>query len=220
MPLQKFTLTTDEPTFCKSCFQEIHLAPFASLAERKPILCPDCLKKLDIRLETREHFGIKILFLSSYDGLMKQWLMNFKEYRDIELAPCFLYPFLPILKIHFPRFLYLPLPSKEERVKERGFLHLETMLEASHLVYSTSFGKRGNQEQKDKIGPERNRSNQVFLLPESQALEGKEVVLFDDVFTTGSTFKNTLLCLEKCHPKKIKGLILMDNYRADKLRIS
>jgi predicted amidophosphoribosyltransferase len=54
--------------------------------------------------------------------------MNFKEYGDVVLAPCFLATFLPLIRLRFPGRLFIPLPSSPDRVKKRGFAHLDLML--------------------------------------------------------------------------------------------
>lgn len=214
----KFTITTEEPIYCKSCFEQIKLNPARRFLEKKPLLCDKCIFQIEKKLEYRDTFGIKTLFLSNYNGLMKEWLMHFKEYGDIELAPCFLSLFLPFIKLRFLNHIFVPLPSSPSRIKARGFSHLEEMLKASQLPFLTALTKRDG-EQKNKGAVQRREKQGIALCVDPKVLEGKRVVLFDDVFTTGSTFRESLSVLKTVKAKCLKGLILMDNFRLNDLKI-
>jgi predicted amidophosphoribosyltransferase len=127
---------------CLSCCQPFTPSPIREILEGTPLLCDECLSKIVIKLEERNTFGFKTLFLSNYDGIYKTWLMNFKEYGDVVLAPCFLATFLPLIRLRFPGRLFIPLPSSPDRVKKRGFAHLDLMLSSSHLPYQACLLKK------------------------------------------------------------------------------
>ena len=215
----KSIVTTKEVIYCKSCFKEISLKSLRYLIEKKPLLCDDCISNISTKLEERNINGTKILFLSSYSGLMKQWLMNFKELGDVELAPCFLYLFLPIIKLKYPGYVFVPLPSSEKRIQKRGFDHLSLILQAFHLPFSNLLLKEDNEEQKNLNGPERFKKKGIALINRQTDFSGKKIILFDDVYTTGSTFRESLAEVQKLHPLKVKGLILMDNFHLDSLKM-
>lgn len=196
---------------CLSCCQPFTPSPIREILEGTPRLCDECLSKIVIKLEERNTFGFKTLFLSSYDGIYKTWLMNFKEYSDVVLAPCFLTTFLPLIRLRFPGRLFIPLPSSPDRVKKRGFAHLDLMLSASHLPYQACLLKGNQEEQKWLSGSKRNAPKAISVAPGSASLAGKRVVLFDDVFTSGATLKSSYDAILSLHPKQVEGLILMDN---------
>ena len=149
--------------------------------------------------------------MSAYDGIYKTWLMNYKEYGDIELAPCFLSVFRPLLKCLFPNSIYVPLPSSLERIKKRGFSHLDEILSSSHLPYLNPFISYNVEEQKNNKGTRRIKKKKIELTNEAISLKNKKLVLFDDVMTSGSTYQQCLDLIKGVGPKKIEGLILMDN---------
>jgi len=211
--------TTKVLRYCKSCIKEIKLNPARYLLERKPLICDECISSIDTKLEFRKAFDVETLFLSSYSGIIKQWLMNFKELKDVELGPCFLNIFLPIIQTAFPHYLFIPLPSCKSRVMERGFDHLSLILESSHLRFLSALEKEEDSEQKKNSGPERFKAKRISLKNPNLDLSKEKVVLFDDVYTTGSTFKESLEAIKKAKPKKIKGLIIMDNFHVDELRM-
>lgn len=211
--------TIRKPAYCKSCFAEIRLAPCREMIENNPLLCDKCISKINTKLEVRKIFDIEILFLSDYDGLMKTWLMNYKEFGDIELAPCFLYLFKPFLRVFFPGYTYVPCPSSDKRIQKRGFDHLSEMLKSSSLPYEQILCQKSVIEQKNEKGTERFKDKGIVLKEGIYDLSEKKIVLFDDVFTTGSTFYQSLMQIRKHRPKRIKGVIIMDNQKTEERKI-
>ncbi|MFA6829571.1 MAG: phosphoribosyltransferase family protein [Bacilli bacterium] len=195
---------------CTSCLQEFSTTPIRGIIEKEPFLCDECISQIKIRLEHHLLFGIDCLFLSEYDGIIKKWLMDYKENLDIELAPCFLFVFLPLLRIKYAGWTFVPLPSNALRVEKRGFNHLEEMLKASKLNYLDCLIKEEMIQQK-QLGPSERLSKKNIYLKKGIDLQGKKIVLFDDVYTSGGTLKNSLSSVIKAHPKEIKALILMNN---------
>ncbi len=211
--------TTENQGYCKSCFNPLSLPPYRRMIEGKPILCSSCISQINIKLVIRKVGGIKVLFLSDYDGIMKTWLMNFKEYGDIELAPCFLYCFLPIIRLMFHDYLFVPCPSSEDRINKRGFDHLTEILKSSSLPHQSLLCKRSALEQKNMKGQDRFKKKGIYLVDNACDLSNHKIVLFDDVMTTGSTFLQSLEQLQKCRAKKIVGLIIMDNQKTEERKL-
>jgi competence protein ComFC len=199
--------------------EEMHLSPVRVLIENKPLLCDECISQLKTKLEVKNINGIKILFLSEYDGIMKTWLMNFKEYGDIELAPCFLSLYLPVVKSLFAGYIFVPLPSSKARIDKRGFAHLPEILKSSGLKYMDILRKSSNEEQKNYKGSKRNLAKNIYVESSMKSLQGKNIVLFDDVMTSGATFEESYHVLLSLKPKKVRGLILMDNYGHGKIEM-
>lgn len=209
--------TIEKHIYCKACMKEMKVSPIRNLLERDPLLCDECISEIIKKLEIRRIFDIPILFLSEYDGYLKSLLMNYKEYGDIELAGCFLYIFQPFIRLMFPNSVFLPLPSSKKRIRKRGFAHLEEMLKASHLNYLSVFERDDDIEQKTQKGSHRFQDKGIYLGKEAEKLKGRHVVLFDDVMTSGSTFRECLKLVSNAKVRKINGLILMDHYNKGKI---
>lgn len=208
---------TAKPVFCRACFKEYYPSPISRLIFKEQWLCDECISKIIKKLEYKKVNDIKTLFLSDYDGILKNWLMNFKEYRDVELAPCFLYVFLPFIRLAFPSSLFVPLPSSNKRIASRGFSHLSLMLKESHLPYKEIFTMEKEEEQKNKFYSERSKVKGISLSCSTDEIQGKRIVLFDDVMTSGSTFLACYELIKNAKVKKISGMILLDNYQKGKL---
>ncbi len=146
--------------------------------------------------------------------------MNYKERGDVELAPCFLSVFQPFLALFCHRSTFVSCPSSEERIRKRGFDHLSLLLQESGYPYLSALRKDCDVEQKNTRGLARYRNGKITLTEIGKNnLKGKEVVLFDDVFTTGNTFLQSLIALKESGAKSIRGVILMDNEHIEKRMI-
>ena len=196
---------------CISCFNEIESNSLRELLENNPVLCKECISKIKTKLSFERIDGCNILFLGEYDGMIKSWLMNFKEYGDIELAKAFLYVYLPLIKLLYHGYIFVPCPSSDERNNKRGFIHLEEILKAYNLPYWLALSKKSSFERKNLKALGRISSkDEITLNDKAKEIENKKIVIFDDVYTTGFTFKSSLNALKKANPKRIRGLILMN----------
>ena len=196
---------------CKICFKDFSLTMPRRLIECQTHICDECFNKLTGSLSIDKINGTKIMFLSKYDGLYKQMLMNYKEYGDYELRDCFLYPYLKLIKLYFNNYYFVPLPSTSNRIKNRGFNHLIEILKISNLKYLDLLYKINDINQKELNAFNRINNNTIEIKDNKEIIENKKIVLFDDVYTTGSTFNHSLNVIKKYNPKKIKGLIIMRN---------
>lgn len=206
--------------YCLTCFKEINLTPIRDFLENNPLICSNCLSQIPIKLIKRKIFNTSILFLSEYESVMKSYLMNYKEYKDVELAKVFLKPFLNIIKLLYKNYLFIPCPSSKMRVENRGIDHLEEILKVNKINYELVLTKNSNEIHKNLKMTDRFNQDTISIIDSKKgSLKNKKIVLFDDVFTTGNTFKQSLEVLKKENPSIIKGLIILDNYKIDELKI-
>lgn len=206
--------------YCKICFEDLKAKPIRKLIEVDSFICDNCLKQMPINLKFKKIDGIKTLFLSNYNSIFKNLLKNYKEYKDIELASCFLFPFLKVIKFLYHNYIFIPCPSSEKKIKERGFNHLEQILKSSNLKYELALEKRDNIEQKNLTLIDRFKKNTVSIKSGYKNLiKNKKIVIFDDVLTTGTTLKNSISEIKRCSPKVIKSIIILDNNKENELRI-
>lgn len=210
---------TEKPVYCRACRKDIHLDYCRLLFEKSPVLCDECLSKVIVKCEKRKIKNVDILFLSEYDGFLKQMLMEYKEYGNIELAPCFLSVFYPLVRLCQWNSLIVPCPSSSERIEKRGFDHLETMLSCSNLKFASVLEQRTDKEQKWSKGSSRLSHKGIAIKDNCDINSDKSIVLFDDVYTSGATFFQSYEALKSLGFKKIKGLILMDNDGSIRKRI-
>lgn len=138
-----------------------------------------------------------------------RWLFQYKGLKDPALAGAFLSPFQGLLRLLLSPFVVIPLPSSEEREKERGFQTLPTILKDAKIPYLEAFQKRPGPDQKDLSMEERERVGERILLKRGLSLAGRRVVLFDDVMTTGASMRACARILKEAKPRSLSGLVLM-----------
>lgn len=204
--------------YCKSCFQKISRDPYRFLLEVEPFLCKECLAQVSGNIIISSVGEVKTIFLERYDGLMKRWLLDYKERGDVELAPCFLFPFLPLVKTLASFFTFVPCPSNEKKVEERGFDHLPLLLDSSHIPYVSLLQKQSEEEQKEQNITQR-LSKKGISVKEGIPFSKNSICLFDDVVTSGSTLLQSYQALKEKTSKQIIALVLMDNRNLEKMRL-
>ncbi len=202
--------TTEEP-LCRICLKPLRTKPVRLLLEGEPLFCDACLEQMEFDFKIRRFDGIHILFAYPYAGFFKDLLLQYKERFDVALAPVFLYFIRPLVRTLLRKHVFVPVPSTRKKEEERGFSHLEEMLKAWNIPYCQFLEKIG-EEQKEKAFLERFNAKTIRKAKDAVSIENKRIVLFDDVFTTGETFRQSLEILKAEKAKGIVGLVLMDNH--------
>ncbi len=136
-----------------------------------------------------------------YNDAFKTCLIQYKEAGDEALKDIFLYPVKKDVKKYLKGYTLLLMPSTKEKLEQRGFLHLKYMFSCLKLPMLDPFITEQNQ--KGKSLKERNAIGKSMYLKENIKLPYK-IALVDDVYTTGSTIRGALNCInQKQHKIKI-----------------
>ena len=105
---------------------------------------------------------------------------------------------------------YIPLSKRVYR--ERGFNHLEFILKNIFPLYMVKNVLLKNRETKLQMSlsaEERKRNIKgAFSLNPDVDLKNKNVLVFDDILTTGSTMLEAYKTIKKGNPKKIFGYVI------------
>lgn len=202
--------TTEEP-LCRNCLKPLRVGALRHLLERDPCLCDECLSQLDFELERHDFKGIKVFFVYRYSGLIRDILLRYKERLDVALAPVFLAFIHPFLRLYLKGRILVPVPSLASRMEERGFSHLDTMLDSYSLPHVDILSKRG-EVQKGKGFLERREEKTIFLEKTDESLFDRKVVLFDDVMTSGESLLQSYEAVLSLSPKSVSAIVLMDNH--------
>ena len=197
--------------YCKVCFEKIQFNFLRSVIESKINICTNCLNKIKVDISTTEINNTKIKFLSKYDGLLKQILIKYKENLDYELRDTLLYLFLPYIRLYSLNYIFVPVPSSKNNISKRGFSHLSEILSSSKLKYVEALSSNEELTQKELSISNRVKNKDIRLNQEASKLKNKNIILFDDVYTSGNTFLSSLNEIKKISPRRVKGLIIMKN---------
>lgn len=153
-----------------------------------------------------------------YQGNLKELIHLYKYNRMVHLAE----DILGLVTGHFPDdfrdsgFDYLiPVPLHKTKLKEREYNQTAILAEKISAFLSVPVNSnilirdRYTQPQVDLSGVERWRNvRNAFRLKEKISLEDKNLLLLDDVFTTGATINECARVLRKTNPSGINVLTI------------
>jgi len=213
----QFLLELLFPKFCFGCQKE------------GSYLCSDCQATLEILSEHQKYSGknLKDLFWSvPYQGfLIKKMIQNFKyepfakelsqplsfliinHFQLIENPPSFL--------TENSEFILIPIPLHKKRLRWRGFNQAEEI--GKELAFYFKIPLISDCLVKIKETPpqvelsEKERKENIlgsFLIKNREKINGRKVLLVDDVFTTGGTMEEAARALREGEAKEIIGVVI------------
>ncbi|MBR0287430.1 MAG: ComF family protein [Selenomonadaceae bacterium] len=205
------------PTRCPNCREIVDERYQLCLACEKKILRVDLNKQPPAPLN-------KVLRVTKYRGGSRELLHKLKFDNNLEVVPA-LKKILndvsnreEILKLLSGIDFAVPVPLHQERLKERGFNQTEKIFEEflakknlplKNILSRTqptpklySFGKA----EREKI------LDGVFAPIESFDLRGKNILIVDDIFTTGTTCKECAKVLKSLGAEKIFVLAFASDF--------
>lgn len=185
-----------EGKICQNCGRPL------SQDQRSP--CHDCLL-----WQEDYHWTPNNQALFSYDAAFKEWLLMLKGRGDFRLANLFSSNLKTFQKAYAPA-LWVPVPSSPKNYEGRGFHQTEVILKTSHIPYVMALDyKQESQKQalQGRYG-RLHRKNPFILAPKTQLPLGRQVVLFDDVYTTGATMHSAWQTLEEADYQVVGSVTL------------
>lgn len=192
---------------CKLCFERIHLNGINSLLNNR-MICQKCYNGFDLINKTEHINGIEVRYLYYYNDFLKKVIYQFKGCFDIELKDVFLDRLKYILRLIYKGYLLVPVPSYFESDNKRGFNHVEEIFSSLKLNYIKCIKKTKDIKQANLSKKQREKINKVLIIENGEILNGKKILIVDDIYTTGSTLNCCIELVRKYNPKLLKCLVL------------
>ena len=188
-------------------------------------LCKKCQKVLenqskfviDENQDFNQNFN-KHLYIFKYEGIIRRMILNYKFNEKSYLYITFVNfllkneKFFKILKSYDT---IIPVPISSERKNERGYNQSELLAKelAKKLniecVKNCLIKNKNIIEQSKLTKVERQKNIQgVYILKNKEKLINKNLLLIDDIFTTGSTVNECCKILKQANPRKIDVLTI------------
>lgn len=188
-------------------------------------LCKKCQKVLenqskfviDKNKDFNQNFD-KHLYIFKYEGIIRRMILNYKFNEKSYLYITFVNfllkneKFFKILKSYDT---IIPVPISSERKNERGYNQSELLAKelAKKLniecVKNCLIKNKNIIEQSKLTKVERQKNIQgVYILKNKEKLINKNLLLIDDIFTTGSTVNECCKILKQANPRKIDVLTI------------
>ena len=154
-------------------------------------------------------YGVNALALFPYNEKLKQMIYLLKGCKDYEMRECLFKMFRIELKIKYRNYYIVCAPSYATKDKERGFNHVEAIFSQLNLPILNILEKNKDVTQHNLNFHKRKNIDEVIKLKDDfSSIDGKKILLVDDIMTTGGTMKRCLELVKSQRPKKIKILVL------------
>ena len=205
---------------CNKCISEInfingeichrcgHPLNEVTTAKGGKIICGGCLKN-------KRHLFRMSRSACVYDDFSKKLILDFKFHDKTDLAP-----FLAKMMYVAGKDIFnagvdviIPVPMHYTRMLKRRYNQAALLakelgkLSGSKVCYNAVTKIKMTKPQAQCTGVERIKNvKEAFFAKTPKALQGKRVLLIDDVLTTGATLKECALTIKKAKPKSIDCL--------------
>lgn len=158
-------------------------------------LCYRCRHQWKRRKKKEKVEGYSVEVCWEYNEAFREALLQYKECYDEALYPIFFSPVQKEIKRKYGHKTIVLLPSSKEKVEQRGFDHLAKMCSILDLPMIYPFEKRTSHEQKHLS--KQKREEMIYgIQRKSGCLIPRDILLVDDVMTTGSTLRGALSQLD------------------------
>lgn len=174
--------------WCPICYELAdENQPFMQWLFGSDVICGNCRLKFEKCNQNYQFNNLKIHGLYMYNDFVESLLYQYKEGRDIALAEVFLAAVRKEFIDKCRHRILIPMPSSEHKINERGFSHLHEMLRGLELEICDCLIKGKDYKQSLHRGKARKQIKEVMQLKSGVKIPTSELILFDDVCTSGST---------------------------------
>ncbi len=156
---------------------------------------------------------------SDYDDPIIQSVIHFLKYKKIKnlsvVAAEIILNYLKNLNLNFENFVIVPVPLHKRKEFSRGFnqagLIAEHISRTAGVPFLLALKRiKNNKPQVGLKGLKKREKNikDCFAIKNPQSVSGKNIILVDDVFTSGATINETVKVLKSYGAKKIIALVV------------
>lgn len=186
-------------------------------------LCEKCKKRLSKKLiykvqEVQDKYFEKHIYLAHYDGEFRDAILSYKFFDKPYMYKTFTKLILNnknICSIMETYDIIVAVPIHKKRKGERGYNQSELIAKEigknfNKLKYVNILRKTKNNLRQSELKKEERVENvkNVYEIQNKQIIQGKRIILFDDIYTTGNTVYECAKILKQNGSKDILVLTL------------
>ena len=156
---------------------------------------------------------------ANYDNSVIKNLIHYFKYQSFEnLAPILgkiIINYIENCKLRIENFIIVPIPLHHRRERERGFnqakLLAEIITKKFNLELKDCLKRIKNTKPQSQLKNSEKRQSNVsrcFSAVNPNLIKGKNIILIDDVFTSGATMNEAIKILKANGAKQIIALVL------------
>ena len=193
---------------CKLCFRPLEIRSFVTLIDKRLTVCDACFDMFHPRFHRFTLEKIPCLAVFDYDPVIKEHLYRFKGCHDYELKDMFLERYRYYLRLLYRGYEIVPIPSWAPDDEARGFNHVESMFALLKRPMRKLLMKTRKHKQAVSSYEARRQVAKVIALCDSSSLAGRDILIVDDVMTSGATLKAAITLISSLGPRRIKVLLM------------
>ena len=174
--------------------------------------CPNCMKTglstkcQDCQFWCKQGVNVDHVALYSYNQVMKEYFSRYKFDGDYLLRKVFSKILQKELK-KYKGYQIVIVPLSEQRFKSRGFNQVEGLIKETGLTYLDILIKNEVEASSSKNRADRLLTEFPFFLKDGVKLP-ENILLFDDIYTTGTTLNRLKSMLLEAGCQNIKTFSL------------
>jgi competence protein ComFC len=146
-----------------------------------------------------------------YNEQMQEVLARYKFRGDAVICSAFEAEFREVYDLFYKKgnLLLVPIPLSGERLYERGFNQSLLLAELLKERVVQPLSKTETEKQSKKTRRDRLQRENSFHVSEPELVRGKDVLLIDDIYTTGTTLRMAAIRLRQAGAGEISALTLV-----------
>ena len=182
-------------------------------------LCMACRKKVRAPCAGVPPGLEKLLSYGNYEnGILREALRRFKYHGTYDITPTFAEMLEELIRPHLGEAegaVVIPIPISKERLRERGYNQAELLAQSLAEKISRPLENKvllkikNTPSQTSLSGRERILNvRDSFAVRNPEKISGREIILIDDISTTGATLSEAARVLKQAGAKKVIGLVV------------
>lgn len=190
---------------CRICGRMLEWTPSKYV---KGDRCLDCVRWENEDEMNQNRFFNRSLFV--YNDGMQRFMNQFKFRGDAKLVEAIKTEWRQFFRTYYYHQLVVPIPLSKERMYERGFnqsyLLAQIVSDEVHdiLIRPFHLEKQSKKTRKERMQMPKN----WFALKQDCHVQGKKIILIDDIYTTGTTVRNAATVLYHHGASQVMSLTL------------
>ena len=216
-PIECLHCGVEDEFLCDHCFNKIELrnlkqCPLCNKEQVNDSLCANCKSN---------SFLDEVVICADYENEILQQTIHYYKYKYVKNLQTALGQIMTnkFSKVKFPKnLIIIPTPLHKCRQLERGFNQAELLANiiSKHfklpVINNILWRKKNIQHQADLNKKQRLKNIQnCFAIKNADLIKNKEILLIDDVITTGATLNEQAKLLKQNNARKVWALVIAKN---------
>lgn len=216
-PTECLDCGAEDELLCKDCFNKIELrnlkqCPLCNKQQPKDKLCPACKET---------SYLDEIIICADYENEILQKTIRYFKYKYVKdlgaaLGQIMINKYKQIKQL--PNALIIPTPLHQRRTLERGFNQAELLAEqfADYFdlpILNQVLYRQKNIEHQANLNKKQRLKNikGCFTIKNIELIKNQNIILVDDVITTGATLNEQAKLLKQNNARKVWAVVIAKN---------